>query len=132
MTIIAPDIRMQWMAIAPILTIRNEQEYDQSVDRLNALIDEIGTNEAHPLYTLLDTLGTVIQAYEDAHHTVPDCSGAEALAYLMEEHAIDESSLPEIGSAGTVRNVLSGNQTLEVEQIRALSQRFHVSPSVFI
>ncbi len=50
---------------APILTIRNETEYDQAVIRLNDLLDEVGTNEAHPLYSLLDTLGIVIQAYEN-------------------------------------------------------------------
>ncbi len=46
MTTIAPDIQAQWRAIVPLLTIRNEQEYDSSVERLNALIDEVGTNEA--------------------------------------------------------------------------------------
>lgn len=43
-------------AVAPLLTIRNEEEYEQAVERLNYLIDEIGTNEHHPLYNLLNTL----------------------------------------------------------------------------
>jgi hypothetical protein len=30
------------MAIAPYLTISNEQEYDAAVARLNALLDEVG------------------------------------------------------------------------------------------
>ena len=60
MTAIAPGIQQQWSAIAPILTIRNEQEYDQSIARLNELLDEVGTSKAHLLYTLLDTLGLVI------------------------------------------------------------------------
>ena len=54
----SPKKSHQWMtssavklggAIAPLLTIRNEQEYEQAIERLNDLIDEIGTNEQHPL-----------------------------------------------------------------------------------
>lgn len=132
MTTIAPDIQAQWRAIAPLLTIRNEQEYDSSVERLNALIDEVGTNEAHPLYTLLDTLGIVIQAYEDKHYAIPDSDGVEVLSYLMEEHALSESDLPELGGKDTVIEILAGRKALEIDQIRALASRFGVSPSVFI
>jgi len=35
------------------MTIRNEEEYEQAIKRLNDLIDEIGTNEQHPLYNWL-------------------------------------------------------------------------------
>ena len=132
MTVIAPELQKQWAALAPILTIQNEQEYDQSIERLNALLDEIGTNSNHPLYTLLDTLGIVIQAYEDIHHSIPDCSGGEVLAYLMEEHAVSESDLPEIGSPEVVSRIINGTKQLELEQIRSLANRFQVSPSVFI
>ena len=45
MKTITPELQKQWMEIAPILTIRNEQEYEQGVERINALIDEVGTNE---------------------------------------------------------------------------------------
>jgi len=60
LTTLPPDINTHWSAIAPLLTIRNEQEYEQASKRLNDLIDEIGTNEQHPLYNFLDTLGTLI------------------------------------------------------------------------
>jgi HTH-type transcriptional regulator / antitoxin HigA len=132
MSTIAPETQQQWMAIAPILTIRNEQEYDQGVARLNALLDEIGTDENHPLYTLLDTLAIVIQAYEAAHYPIADCSGAQALSYLIEEHALSTSDLTELGSASTVADIINGQQNLNVPQIRALAHRFGVSPSVFI
>ena len=68
MNTIAPSIQQQWTEIAPILTIQNEQDYDASVTRLNELIDEVGTDESHPLYTLLDTLGVIIHAYEQEHY----------------------------------------------------------------
>lgn len=132
MTSIALNVREQWNAIEPILTIRSEQEYDQSIERLKALIDEVGTDQSHPLYTLLDTLGTIIEAYEKDHYVIPEASAHEVLSYLMEEHSIDESNLIEIGDAEAVDDFLKGNYTLNVNQIRALAKRFHVSPSVFI
>ena len=112
--------------------IRNEAQYDQAVEQLNALIDEIGTDETHPLYELLDTLGTLVHAYEERHHPVPDCSGREMVGFLMEEHGLKQADLPEIGSQGIVSEVLSGKRELNVRQIRALAQRFHVSPAVFV
>ena len=109
---------------APILTIRNETEYDQAVIRLNDLLDEVGTNEAHPLYSLLDTLGIVIQAYENTHHSILNCEGADVLAYLMEEHGLTESDLPEIGPKHVVTNILNGKQDLQIQQVQALANRF--------
>jgi HTH-type transcriptional regulator / antitoxin HigA len=102
------------------------------VERLNRLLDEVGTDEQHPLYTLLDTLGTLIHAYEEEHHPIPACSGADVLRFLMEEHGLTQSDLPEIGSQGVVSEILRGKRELNVRQIRVLATRFHVSPAVFI
>lgn len=132
MSIIAPDIQHHWAAISPLFSIRNERDYDLAVERLNSLLDEIGTNEQHPLYTLLETLGTVIHAYEEQHHRIPECSGADVLRFLMEEHGLSPSNLPEIGAQDVVAAILQGKRELNVRQIHALAKRFHVSPAVFI
>jgi HTH-type transcriptional regulator/antitoxin HigA len=112
--------------------IRNEREYDRAIRRLNTLLDEVGTNERHPLYSLLDTLGTLIHAYEDEHFKEPDPSGLEMLRYFMEEHGLRQSDLPEVGSQRAVSEVLRGKRELTATQIRALASRFHVAPAVFI
>jgi HTH-type transcriptional regulator / antitoxin HigA len=90
------DIQTHWSSIGPLLTIRNEREYDRSVQRLNELLDEIGTNERHPLYSYMDTLGTLIAAYEEKHHTVPADSGADMLRYFMEDRGLAQTELPEV------------------------------------
>jgi HTH-type transcriptional regulator / antitoxin HigA len=132
MTGIPLELQQHWRAISPLLSLRNEQEYDRAVERLNRLLDEVGTDEQHPLYTLLDTLGTLIHAYEEEHHPIPECSGVDVLRFLMEEHDLTQSDLPEIGSQGVVSEILRGKRELNVRQIRALAKRFHVSPGVFI
>ena len=126
------DLKTHWPTIRPLLTIRNERDYDRAVKLLNELLDEIGTNERHPLYSFMDTLGTVIESYEEQHHPVPASSGAEMLRYFMEEHGLSQSDLSEIGSQGVVSEVLHGKRDLNIRQVRALARRFHVSPAVFI
>jgi HTH-type transcriptional regulator/antitoxin HigA len=132
MSTITQDIQSYWPAISPLLAIRNEREYDLAVERLNSLLDEVGTNEQHPLYTLLDTLGIVLHAYEEQHQPMPECSGANVLRFLMEEHGLAQSELPDVGSQGVISEILHGKRELNVRQIRALAKRFHVSPAVFV
>tara|TARA_Y100000588_G_scaffold18341_1_gene18897 strand:+ start:896 stop:1303 length:408 start_codon:yes stop_codon:yes gene_type:complete len=132
MSIITRQLQQSWTKVSPLFEIQDEREYNLAVERLNGLIDEVGTDEQHPLYSLLDTLGAVIHAYEEQHHPMPQCKGAELLRFFMEEHGLNQADLPEVGSQGVVSEVLSGKRELNVRQIRALSKRFSVSPSVFI
>ena len=53
------------------------------------------------------------------------------LVYLMQEHGLTQAELPEIGSQGVVSEILAGKRDLNVRQMRALANRFHVSPAVF-
>jgi HTH-type transcriptional regulator/antitoxin HigA len=126
------DLEAHWLPIAPLLSLRTKEEYGAAVERLNALLDEIGTNEAHPLYSLLDTLGTLVHTYEAEHHALPNASGPEVLQYLMEEHGVAATELPEVGPPKLLKRYLAGNAELSIDQVRSLAQRFHVSPAAFI
>ncbi len=132
MTLVNDQIQTYWTNIAPLLIIRNEREYNAAVKRMNELLDEIGTNEKHPLYSLLDTLATLIHAYEEEHYPIPASTGADVLRFLMEEHGVTQSDLPEVGSQGVVSEILNGKRELNVRQIRVLAERFKVSTAVFV
>ena len=132
MSVITPQLQRSWTQVSELLKIQNEQEYDSALERLNNLIDEVGMDERHPLYSLLDTLGTVVHAWEEQYHSMPKLEGVDSLRFLMEEHELTQSDLPEVGSQGVVSEILSGKRELNVRQIRALSKRFGVSPSVFV
>jgi HTH-type transcriptional regulator/antitoxin HigA len=132
MTAISKELHQHWAVISPLLSINTEHEYDLAVERLNGLLDEVGVDGDHPLYTLLETLGTIMRAYEEQHYPVPECRGGDVLRFLMEEHDLTQSELPEIGSQGVVSEVLRGKRELNVRQVRALAKRFRVSPAVFI
>ncbi|HUE99333.1 MAG TPA: helix-turn-helix domain-containing protein [Anaerolineales bacterium] len=99
---------------------------------MEEILDEIGTNEKHPLYSRLDTLATLIHAYDEEHHPIPASTGADVLRFLMEEHGLTQSDLPEVGSQGVVSEILNGKRELNVRQLPDLAERFKVSTAVFI
>ncbi|MCI0519132.1 MAG: transcriptional regulator [Chloroflexi bacterium] len=132
MNAISFDLKNHWIALRPVLTVNTPAEYNRAVNLLNKLLDEIGDDLKHPLYGLLDVLGTLLYTYEEAHFKLPEKNGAEMLRYFMDEHGLTQSDLPELGSQGVVSEILSGKRELNVRQIRSLAALFHVSPSVFI
>lgn len=61
-----------------------------------------------------------------------DISPAQALRFLMEQHGLNQSQVPEVGNQSVVSQVLSGRRQLNVRQIAALCQRFGVGAGLFI
>jgi HTH-type transcriptional regulator / antitoxin HigA len=116
---------------APLLAIRNAREYDEAVAQLNDLVDQVGDNPRDPRYRFVDTLSVLIEAYDERHNEIPDLSGIAMLKFLMEQHDLSQGDVPEIGSQGVVSEVLRGKRELNVRQITALSERFHLSPEAF-
>jgi HTH-type transcriptional regulator/antitoxin HigA len=44
-----------------------EQEYEYLVELLDSLIDQIGEDETHPLASMMDVIGVLIENYEAEH-----------------------------------------------------------------
>lgn len=125
-------ISKAWDELSSVMTIRNATEFKRAAAFLDQLLDTIGDDESHRLYGLIDVLGTMIHAYEEKHHPWPsNATGVDVLRYLMDEHGLNQSDLPEIGKQSVVSEVLSGKRTLSKNHIAALAKRFHVSPSSF-
>ena len=132
MTVSNERLIPHWAALKPILSVRNEREYDRAIKLLNRLLDQIEDNERHPLYSLLDTLSTLVHAYEEMHEPMPDVPGQDVLRNLMAEHGLAQSDLPEVGSQGVVSEILNGKREMNVRQIRVLAERFGVSAAAFV
>jgi len=45
----------------------SEPEYRQLVGLLDSLIDEVGEDESHPLASLMEVVGILVERYEDEH-----------------------------------------------------------------
>jgi HTH-type transcriptional regulator/antitoxin HigA len=65
-------VEQVWPDLAPLLFVpHTEGEYDRLVALLDALIDRVGEEETHPLASLMEVVGTLIERYEDEHIAEP-------------------------------------------------------------
>ncbi len=122
-----------WPGVQNIFSVpHNQKEYNRLVHILDRVIDEVGENESHPLASLMETLGSLIESYEVQNIPEIEGSPSDVLKTLLEEHDLKQSDLPEIGSQGVISEILSGKRQFNVRQIKLLSNRFNVSPAVFM
>lgn len=64
-------VEQVWPTLASLLFVpHTEREYDRLVQMLDTLIDLVGEDEDHPLASLMEIIGVLIEKYEDEQ--VPD------------------------------------------------------------
>lgn len=119
-------------AVVPLGSIRTKKEFERAVGLLDAILDEIGEDEEHPMAELADAIGVFVERYEAEHSPIPAGKPADVLRFLMTENGLRQSDFPEIGSQGVVSEILSNKRELNTRQIRKLAKRFGVSPAVFV
>lgn len=57
-----------WSSISEIVYVpHTEEEYQELVKLLDSLIDEVGEDETHPLASLMEIIGVLIEKYENEH-----------------------------------------------------------------
>ena len=57
-----------WHALESMVYVPHaEEEYQRLVAFLDALIDEVGEEETHPLASLMEVVGVLIERYEEEH-----------------------------------------------------------------
>jgi HTH-type transcriptional regulator/antitoxin HigA len=121
-----------WKHLEALFIINTEADYQRARKDLDELVDEIGSDESHPRAAMMDTLATLVHAWEEEHHPIPAASPRKVLAFLMEQNGLKQQDLKEVGTQGIVSEVLAGKRELNVRQIRKLAARFGVSPAVFV
>ncbi len=118
--------------LVPLGTLRTKKDHAHAVEILDAILAEIGGNEKHPMAELADAISVFIDKYEAECVPIPPAKPSAALKFLMREHGLRQSDLPEIGSQGVVSEILADKRELNARQIRQLAKRFGVSPAAFI
>ncbi len=62
------EVEQVWPSVAKILYVpHDDTEYDRLVSVLDQLIDQVGEDELHPLASLMEVIGALIERYEDEH-----------------------------------------------------------------
>ena len=122
-----------WTRMSEVLSVpHTEAEYRRVSAILDIVVDEVGEDDSHPLAALMETLGALVDAYEREHVAEPAGSPVQVLRMLMDEHGLSQADLPEVGSQGGRVGGSSRRAQINVRQVRALSERFGVSPAVFV
>ena len=113
----------------------SEDDYREALELVEYLIEEDDTNP------LIDFLTSRIAEYENNNEKFAEFDKAVAampvgvalLRTLIDQHNLTYADLKnEIGSKSLVSQILSGQRSLTISHIKALSARFGVKPEWFL
>jgi HTH-type transcriptional regulator/antitoxin HigA len=124
-----------WMPFKKLLgvtSVRTEEDYAQARATIDALLDEVGDNESHPLADVLDYLADQVKAYEDENVQIPEAKPSEVLRFLMEQHGLKQEDLGDCAPQSRISDILSGKRSISKEIAKQLAHRFHVRADVFL
>ena len=115
------------MEIRPIKT---EADYEAALAEIEELFEaEPGTPEGDRL----EVLTTLVEAYEDAHYSIPSPDPIEAIRYHMESRGLVRRDLePYIGSRARVSEILNRRRPLSLTMIRRLNKELGIPADVLI
>lgn len=115
------------MKIKPIKT---EADYEATLEEIERIFDATpGTPEADRLEVLV----TLVEAYEDEHHSIPLPDPIEAIKYHMESRGLVRQDLePYIGSRARISEILNRRRPLTLRMIRNLEVGLGIPAEVLI
>lgn len=122
-----------WRQIASYTALpRTESDYHKQLRLLNELMHLLEGKKDAVVVSFLEHIARNIEAYEEQNFKLKKASAKEILKFLMQEHQLTQSKLPEIGSQPLVSKILKGDRKLTADRIVKLVKRFNVSPMVFL
>ncbi|ALB57003.1 helix-turn-helix domain-containing protein [Cronobacter sakazakii] len=132
----AIEATKQLVAAVPLLGgSSSEKDYRDALALVDYLIDHDDENP------LIDLLAAKIADYEDNSERFAEFNkevaempvGVALLRTLIDQHKLSYADLKEeIGSKSLVSQILSGQRSLTISHIKALSARFGVKPQWFL
>lgn len=116
------------IAVKPI---RTEHDYDETISRIDALLDK-NLPPGTPEDDELDVLSTLVEAYENQHYPTPSLDPIDAIRAAMEERGmIQQDLIPIIGPKSRVSEIMNRKRKPTIKEIHALHQRLNIPLSLF-
>jgi HTH-type transcriptional regulator / antitoxin HigA len=111
--------------------IQTEVENERYLEVLQILDDKPHPTPAEKALAALLTL--LIEDFEERRYVLKPASPIEHLQELMAAQDLKQKDLVDVfGTPSVISEVLHGKRQLTTEHIRRLSERFHVSPELFL
>src|SRR5680860_410868 len=113
-----------------IKAIKNEQDYDQALERLEQIFHaQIDTPEGDEA----EVLSILIEKYEDVHYPIGMPDPIEAIKFRMEQMNMNQKDLAEIvGFTSRVSEILNKKRKLTLGCLRKLSTALHIPTEVLV
>ncbi|HEV2524447.1 MAG TPA: transcriptional regulator, partial [Gammaproteobacteria bacterium] len=110
-----------------IRPIRNEDDYNETLERISVLMDIPDRKDE------LEVLATLVEKYEAEHFPIDKPDPIEAIKFRMEQMDLTNRDLiPLIGSRSKVSEVLSGKCKLTLKMIRALNKSLKIPAEILL
>lgn len=111
--------------------IRTDAENEHYIGVLEALCASPRPTAAQK--ELVELLTLLIEEFEERHYALKTATPIDHLRELMDANSLKQKDLVDIfGTPSIVSEVLNGKRHLTTDHIRRLSERFHVTPELFI
>ncbi|TYB80347.1 helix-turn-helix domain-containing protein [Bizionia gelidisalsuginis] len=113
-----------------ILPIRNENDYQKAINRLEDIFDaKKGTEEGDEL----EILSILIDRYENEQFPIGMPDPIEAIKFRMEQLGMKQKDLAEVvGFKSRVSEILNKKRKLTLDMIRKLNTTLHIPTEVLI
>ena len=113
----------------PLRLIKTVKDYKAALESMEVVFDETEGK----LSEYAETLCLLIEHYETKHFPIKNSTGVDVLKFLMEQNDLKQKDLVGIlGGKSSVSEILSRKRSLNLGHVRALAEKFNVSPSTFI
>lgn len=132
---VTPELTQAWSALqaqALLRPIRDAADFERLHTLADSLADEVGDNEAHPLFSLFEIVMELIGHWEDRYARVPNAEPREVLRFLLEENSLKQKDLIDIASPTLISDILSGRRAISKSLAKGLAARFNVNIAAFI
>ncbi|MSQ73126.1 MAG: transcriptional regulator [Betaproteobacteria bacterium] len=123
---------MSFKQLVGVTSVRTKKDYAQARATIDALLDEVGDNENHPLADVLDYIADQVKAYEDENFQITEAEPCEVLRFLMEQHGLKQGDLGDCAPQSRISDILGGKRSISKEIAKRLAHRFHVRADVFL
>ncbi|MGO9274972.1 MAG: helix-turn-helix domain-containing protein [Terriglobia bacterium] len=122
--------RLLGASLPHVIETEEENEYYlKVVEGLNARSSALTPAEEK----LAELLILLIEDFEERHYALRRASPRETLLELMRANNLKQKDLVDVfRTPSIVSEVITGKRRLTLEHVRRLSERFHVSPELFV
>lgn len=115
-----------------VTSVHSRDDYVRATATMEALLDEVGDDEDHPLAEVLDYLAEQVKAYEHEHYPIQKAEPHETLRFLMEQHGLRQEDLNDCAPQSRISEILAGKRAISKNIAKRFARRFHVHADLFL